>query len=140
MNIELTKDTPDLLNQSVDLLELGVRTSNCFTRANILTIGELTERSEADLMKIRDFGRRSLKEVRGTLDDFGLSLKGPPYVPPMKAPKAQTPMRVADDLAALRRKLVNVRRFTVSLIREIDRLDAMTKATIDEIRKPPEVA
>jgi DNA-directed RNA polymerase subunit alpha len=52
-----------------------VRTYNCLKKANILTIGELVQISEQDLLNIRNFGRKSLNEVKDKLSQLGLSLK-----------------------------------------------------------------
>lgn len=57
-------------------LELSVRSSNCLKNANIQTIGDLCNKTEADLLKSRNFGRKSLKEIKEVLAEMGLSLKG----------------------------------------------------------------
>ena len=62
------------LQMSVSELDLSVRASNCLTSENIQTIGELVVRSEPDLLKVRNFGKTSLKEVKKKLSDMGLSL------------------------------------------------------------------
>ena len=53
-----------------------VRTYNCLKKANILTVGELVGTTEADLMQIRNFGKKSLIEVREKLQFLGLGMKG----------------------------------------------------------------
>ncbi|MBR6154843.1 MAG: DNA-directed RNA polymerase subunit alpha [Treponema sp.] len=63
-----------LLNQSVEELELSVRSSNCLKNANIHTIGELTRKSEDDITKTRNFGKKSLEEIKAKLEERGLSL------------------------------------------------------------------
>ncbi|GJM44267.1 MAG: DNA-directed RNA polymerase subunit alpha [Gemmatimonadota bacterium] len=63
----------ELLNRSVDELELSVRSSNCLTSANIRTIGELVQKSEAEMLKQRNFGRKSLKEIQEILQGMNLS-------------------------------------------------------------------
>jgi DNA-directed RNA polymerase subunit alpha len=60
----------------IEELDFSVRTYNCLKKANILTIGDLVQISEPDLMQIRNFGRKSLVEVREKLAQLGLSLKG----------------------------------------------------------------
>jgi len=55
-----------------------VRTYNCLKKANIMTIGELVQKTEGDLMQIRNFGKKSLNEVKEKLAGFGLSLKKGP--------------------------------------------------------------
>ncbi|MCI6158929.1 MAG: DNA-directed RNA polymerase subunit alpha, partial [Selenomonadaceae bacterium] len=48
---------------------------NCLKRANINTVADLTEKSEDDMMKVRNLGRKSLEEVKNKLEELGLSLK-----------------------------------------------------------------
>src|ERR1700742_3480003 len=62
------------LNKSVDELELSVRSYNCLKNANIRTIGELVTRSEAEMLKTKNFGRKSLNEIKEILTSMGLSL------------------------------------------------------------------
>ena len=62
------------LNKSVDELELSVRSYNCLKNANIRTIGELVTRSEAEMLKTKKFGRKSLNEIKEILTGMGLSL------------------------------------------------------------------
>jgi DNA-directed RNA polymerase subunit alpha len=62
------------LLRPVDELELSVRTANCLQNADILYIGELVQRSEADLLKLKSFGKKSLKEIKEILADMGLVL------------------------------------------------------------------
>lgn len=62
----------------IEELDFSVRTYNCLKKANIMTIGELVQRSEADLMQIRNFGKKSLNEVKDKLAGFGLNLKKGP--------------------------------------------------------------
>ncbi len=64
----------ELLNRSVEELELSVRSSNCLKAANIKTLGELVQKTEADMLKYRNFGRKSLKEIVDILDGMGLHL------------------------------------------------------------------
>jgi DNA-directed RNA polymerase subunit alpha len=64
----------ELLGRSVEELELSVRSSNCLKAANIKTLGELVQKSEADMLKYRNFGRKSLKEIADILDGMGLHL------------------------------------------------------------------
>ncbi len=60
----------------IEELDFSVRTYNCLKKANILTIAELVQYTESDLMQIRNFGRKSLTEVREKLSQLGLSLRG----------------------------------------------------------------
>lgn len=62
------------LSMPIESLELTVRSSNCLESNNIQTVGELVSMTEADLLKIRSFGKTSLREVRRKLADLGLSL------------------------------------------------------------------
>ncbi len=63
----------DLLNHSVDELELSVRSSNCLRDAGIRTLGDLVRKTEAEMLKYRNFGRKSLQELVDILSDMGLS-------------------------------------------------------------------
>jgi DNA-directed RNA polymerase subunit alpha len=62
----------DLLNHSVEELELSVRSSNCLRDAGIRTLGDLVRKSEAEMLKYRNFGRKSLQELVDILTDMGL--------------------------------------------------------------------
>jgi DNA-directed RNA polymerase subunit alpha len=64
----------DLLSRSVDELELSVRSSNCLKNANIKTIGDLVTKSEAEMLKYRNFGRKSLNEIKEIIVEMGLEL------------------------------------------------------------------
>ncbi len=63
-----------LLNTPVEELELSVRSSNCLKNANIHTIGELTRKTEDDITKTRNFGKKSLEEIKSKLEEHGLTL------------------------------------------------------------------
>jgi DNA-directed RNA polymerase subunit alpha len=71
-------DVPEPLNpnlfKSVDELELSVRSANCLQNANIRFIGELVQKTEAEMLKTKNFGRKSLNEIKETLSSLGLSL------------------------------------------------------------------
>jgi DNA-directed RNA polymerase subunit alpha len=69
------KEENNLLNLSIDELDLSVRSYNCLKRANINTIGELVKHSTEDLMKVRNLGKKSLEEIVSKLEQMGLSLK-----------------------------------------------------------------
>lgn len=62
------------LNMSVNEIELSVRAANCLNNANILSVGELAQKSEADMLKHRNFGKKSLQEIIDKLRELGLSL------------------------------------------------------------------
>lgn len=85
------------LFRSVDELELSVRSANCLQQANIRTIGDLVQRTEAEMLKTKNFGRKSLKEIKEILAEMGLSLgmklenwppKAATQPPPSIQPKA----------------------------------------------------
>ncbi len=61
------------LNKSVNELELSVRAANCLKNANINTIGELIQKTEAEMLKTKNFGRKSLNEIKELLIEMGLS-------------------------------------------------------------------
>ncbi|QTQ13270.1 DNA-directed RNA polymerase subunit alpha [Treponema parvum] len=63
-----------LLNTPVEELELSVRSSNCLKNANIRTIGELTKKTEDDIAKTRNFGKKSLTEIKEKLHEWNLTL------------------------------------------------------------------
>ena len=58
-------------------MDLSVRSYNCLKRAGINTIEDLTNKTEDEMMKVRNLGRKSLDEVLGKLHEVGLSLKAP---------------------------------------------------------------
>jgi DNA-directed RNA polymerase subunit alpha len=63
-----------LLNLSVNEIELSVRAANCLNNANITTVGQLAIKTEADMLKYRNFGKKSLNEIKDKLLQLGLSL------------------------------------------------------------------
>ncbi len=63
-----------LLNMSVNEIELSVRAANCLNNANITTVGELAMKSEQEMLKYRNFGKKSLNEIKAKLEQLGLSL------------------------------------------------------------------
>ena len=65
----------DVMNMSIDELELSVRSYNCLKRAGINTVSELTNKTSDEMMKVRNLGRKSLEEVLEKLKDLGLELK-----------------------------------------------------------------
>ena len=72
INEEIVK-IRNLLNMSVDELELSVRSSNCLKAANIKTIRDLVQKTEQEMLKYRNFGRKSLSELQVLLEGLGLS-------------------------------------------------------------------
>lgn len=94
---EITASEPteeDKLNEylwrSVDELELSVRSANCLQNANIHYIGDLVQKTEAEMLKTKNFGRKSLKEIKEILAQMGLSLG-------MKIPNWQGPPPARDE-------------------------------------------
>lgn len=67
--------TQKVMEMSVEDLDLSVRSYNCLKRANIHTVADLTRRTEDDMLKVRNLGRKSLEEVVKKLEELGLSLK-----------------------------------------------------------------
>jgi DNA-directed RNA polymerase subunit alpha len=63
-----------LLAMSVNEIELSVRAANCLNNANITTVGQLALKSEAEMLKYRNFGKKSLNEIKDKLTSLGLSL------------------------------------------------------------------
>ena len=64
-----------MLEMSIEELELSVRSSNCLRRANINTVEQLTQKSEEDMMKVRNLGKKSLNEIKRKLAEIGLGLR-----------------------------------------------------------------
>lgn len=63
-----------MLNMSVNEIELSVRAANCLNNANITTVGQLAMKTEAEMLKYRNFGKKSLNEIKEKLQHLGLSL------------------------------------------------------------------
>ncbi len=63
-----------LLNMSVNEIELSVRAANCLNNANITSVGQLSMKTEAEMLKYRNFGKKSLNEIKEKLASLGLSL------------------------------------------------------------------
>jgi DNA-directed RNA polymerase subunit alpha len=87
----------DNLFRSVDDLELSVRSANCLKNANIRYIGELVAKSEAEMLKTKNFGRKSLNEIKEILSEMGLNLgmKVDGWPPPGWDPNAAAPRKDA---------------------------------------------
>lgn len=71
------------MEMSVDELDLSVRSRNCLASADIRTVGQVTQMDEGSLLKLRSFGKTSLREVKRKLADIGLSLRMDPGVAPI---------------------------------------------------------
>jgi DNA-directed RNA polymerase subunit alpha len=85
-----------ILNTPVEELEISVRSSNCLKNANIKTIGELTRKTEDDIAKTRNFGKKSLQEIKEKLKEWNLSL-GITDMNVLKNAVRVTPQKEADD-------------------------------------------
>ncbi len=83
-----------ILDTPVEELELSVRSSNCLKNANIKTIGDLTRRTEEDIAKTRNFGKKSLLEIKEKLKEWNLGLGMTDYSALKTARKLQTPTKV----------------------------------------------
>jgi DNA-directed RNA polymerase subunit alpha len=64
-----------MLEMTIEELDLSVRSYNCLKRAGINTVQELTDKSEAEMIKVRNLGRKSLEEVKNKLNDLNLGLR-----------------------------------------------------------------
>ena len=64
-----------ILKMVIEEMDLSVRSYNCLKRANIHTVEDLTKKTEDDMLKVRNLGRKSLEEVIQKLDSYGLALK-----------------------------------------------------------------
>lgn len=90
---EEDKKLDENLDRSVEELELSVRSSNCLRNANIRYIGELVQKSEAEMLKTKNFGRKSLNEIKNLLYDMngltlGMNIEG--WVPPDKRDNSES--------------------------------------------------
>ena len=74
--VQSTKENLDqIINMSIEEMDLSVRSYNCLKRANIHTVGDLTKKTEDDMLKVRNLGRKSLDEVIAKLRSYGLDLR-----------------------------------------------------------------
>ena len=76
--IMISKDDDDKENvkdMPIEELDLSVRSYNCLKRAGINIVDELTQRSEEDMMKVRNLGRKSLEEIQQKLESYGLCFR-----------------------------------------------------------------
>ncbi len=71
---QMNEELQNKLNQPISTMDLSVRASNCLESAKIHTVGDLVKLTEGDLLKVRSFGKTSLREVKRKLQDVGLSL------------------------------------------------------------------
>ncbi len=85
------------LNMNVNEIELSVRAANCLNGANISTVGELVMKTENDMLKYRNFGKKSLTEIKEKLAEMGLSLGFQFDHSLLKTPPAESPAEPAED-------------------------------------------
>ncbi len=89
-----------LLNMSVNEIELSVRAANCLNNANIVTVGQLSMKTEGEMLKYRNFGKKSLNEIKDKLAELGLSL-GMTFDPTMlESNTPASPLATAADADA----------------------------------------
>ncbi len=86
-----------LLNMSVNEIELSVRAANCLNNANITTVGQLAMKTEAEMLKYRNFGKKSLNEIKDKLVQHGLSLGMQFDAKLLSAPAPASKMRAETD-------------------------------------------
>jgi DNA-directed RNA polymerase subunit alpha len=85
-----------MLNMSVNEIELSVRAANCLNNANITTVGQLAMKTEAEMLKYRNFGKKSLNEIKDKLTALGLSLGMNIDPALLEAPKEEAKTAVAE--------------------------------------------
>src|ERR1700690_828111 len=92
----------EVLNRSVEELELSVRSYNCLKNANIQSIGDLVQKTEAEMLRTKNFGRKSLNEIKEILSNLGLALGMKPdahgrLIAPPPPPPGSVPEDIPDD-------------------------------------------
>ncbi|MEY4300164.1 MAG: DNA-directed polymerase subunit alpha, partial [Verrucomicrobiota bacterium] len=93
-----------LLNMSVNEIELSVRAANCLNNANITTVGQLALKSEAEMLKYRNFGKKSLNEIKDKLEELGLGLGQKFEAGLIVEPVADAPAEEEDETKAKKKK------------------------------------
>ena len=95
----------EVLNRSVEELELSVRSYNCLKNANIQTIGDLVQKTEAEMLRTKNFGRKSLNEIKEILGglglQFGMKIDSQGRLIAPSGPPAPLPPSDEDDLAGM---------------------------------------
>ena len=102
---EENQELKKLLNMSVNEIELSVRAANCLNNANITTVGHLAMKTEAEMLKYRNFGKKSLNEIKDKLAELGLglgmsidpSLLESPFGSPVLKGESPSRFTIADD-------------------------------------------
>ena len=72
--LQIDAKLKEILGQPIEMIELSSRASNCLKVARIKTIGELVSRRDEELLAVKNFGKKSLDEIKDRLKDMGLSL------------------------------------------------------------------
>lgn len=96
---EAESELKKLLNMSVNEIELSVRAANCLNNANITTVGQLAMKSEAEMLKYRNFGKKSLNEIKDKLAELGLTL-GMKFDPSMLESPYSSPVLTDPDFGS----------------------------------------
>lgn len=89
VEVELPDNVNENLYKTVDELELSVRSANCLKNAGIHCIGELVQKTEGEMLKTKNFGRKSLNEIKEILHEMGLGLGLKVNFPPSQGPKPE---------------------------------------------------
>jgi DNA-directed RNA polymerase subunit alpha len=86
------QDFPDFLDKNVEDLELSVRSANCLKNANIQYIGQLVQKTDAEMLKTKNFGRKSLNEIKALLSqhELTLNMSHEGWVPPCEREDADS--------------------------------------------------
>ncbi len=92
-----------LLNMSVNEIELSVRAANCLNNANITTVGQLAMKSEAEMLKYRNFGKKSLNEIKDKLEELQLGL-GMKFEAGLIEPAAEAAAEEVDEKESKKKK------------------------------------
>ena len=91
----------DILSKSIDHLELSVRSNNCLRSAGIERIYKLVQKSEDELLKTKNFGRKSLTEIKETLQELGLGLNldlHPKLIEKIEGEKKEEPQETGEEI------------------------------------------
>ena len=118
----------EVLDRSIDELELTVRTYNCLRNANIKNLGDLTQKTESELLSSKNFGKKSLKEVKEILSEMGLSLRAEQL--PIE-PLSDEPRPSVDNPRGIEQTL----RDKVRIYDLAKELKMESKRIIDEVRR-----
>src|SRR5699024_3720862 len=121
------------LEMTIEELDLSVRSYNCLKRAGINTLQELTDKTESDMMRVRNVGRKSLEEVKNKLTDLSLSLRQEDLSYVNKGDKSMAYRKLGRDSAHRKAML---REMTTQLI--MNERIVTTETRAKEVRKTAE--